>query len=604
MIAVFNKKGITKEQLNSYGNLPRVGSQTFQIFAYFDGIDISNYGSAYIKLYRPDYKGSAYPILFMTKADLTFHSSSGVTSNYLHNGQTYPGFIFDFAKIKDTKGTSSLSDDVIVTLLDTPGEWKAVITLVSTGEVSNVVGSISFNVSGIPAEDDEETEIGLDVVISTMADIVADKLDRESVYYVREISNFEAKAAAGQLPQTIFVEGSIVFDEINNSFYKINTVSENVSEAGHVYCSSYTKLIDPVPYTGANKDVDLGSHDFGARNVVTFGYIQAKGGVVIGNINSPNVIIFNSSSEGGKSTTIQPGTTTSHIILTLPNTAGTFATQEWADAQYAKTIEVGADGNVPYRYNFSLKNDDGTVISTTYVDLASESVQADLESYVNTQLASYLPLSAGSTKPLTGSLYFGTNEANFNASDGTNASGAGFVKGFYDSTLAKRGLKFSANGEIYMFVGDDGNVIVSAENVPDDIVLYFPTAGGTFATQEWCHLYQHNIDIHSSTTYIRFNLTDRNSDNYGRLNIGNRGILQGLANAGYDGSGLSDYPNESLTKVLLANGYISSTGKRIIGVFKTSSDQLGIVFEDGTDGLLDIITYDTYIVRDFVQQLR
>lgn len=248
MIAVFNKKGITKEQLNSYGNLPRVGSQTFQIFAYFDGIDISNYGSAYIKLYRPDYNGSAYPILFMTKADLTFHSSSGITSNYLHNGQTYTGFIFDFAKIKDTKGTSSLSDDVIVTLLDTPGEWKAVITLVSTGEVSNVVGSISFNVSGVPTGDDEETEIGLDVVISTMADIVADKLDRESVYYVREISNFEAKAAAGQLPQTIFVEGSIVFDESNNSFYKINTVSENVSETGHVYCSNYTKLIDPIPY--------------------------------------------------------------------------------------------------------------------------------------------------------------------------------------------------------------------------------------------------------------------------------------------------------------------------------------------------------------------
>ena len=264
MIVVFNKKGITKEQLDSYGNLPRVGSQAFQIFAYFDDVEMSNYGSAYIKLYRPDYSGSAYPILFMTLADLTFHTASNVSSNYLRDGQTYRGFLFDFSKVKDTKGTETLSDDTIVTLLDTPGQWKAVITLVSKTKVANVVGSISFNVGGVPSEDDDETEIDLDVVISTLGDALAEKLDTNSVYYVRDISGFEAKAEAGQLPETVFVDDCLVFDESNTSFYKINTVSENESNPGYVYCSNYTKFsIDVsnlVPYTGATRNIALGDH--------------------------------------------------------------------------------------------------------------------------------------------------------------------------------------------------------------------------------------------------------------------------------------------------------------------------------------------------------
>lgn len=266
MIVVFNKKGITKEQLDSYGNLPRVGSQAFQIFAYFDGVDISNYGSAYIKLYRPDYSGSAYPILFMTLGDLTFDSSKGASSNYLQNGQTYRGFLFDFSKVRDTKGTASLSDDTVVTLLDTPGQWRAVITLVSKTKISNVVGSVSFNVGGVPTNDDE-TDVDLDVVISTMADVIAEKLDKESAYYVREVSGFETKAATGQLPGSICVKDSVVFDESNTSFYKLNTVTENESEPGSVYCSSYTKTslvhniritADPnTPYTYVFSLVDI-----------------------------------------------------------------------------------------------------------------------------------------------------------------------------------------------------------------------------------------------------------------------------------------------------------------------------------------------------------
>lgn len=300
MIVVFNKKGITKEQLDSYGNLPRVGSQAFQIFAYFDGVELSNYGSAYIKLYRPDFSGSAYPILFMTLADLTFHSSMNVSSNYLHDGQTYKGFLFDFSKVKDTKGTASLDDDTIVTLLDTPGQWRAVITLVSKTKVSNVVGSVSFNVGGVPIDEDE-TEIDLDIVISTLADAVAGKLDSNSEFYGRVVSNFVTKAESGQLPVLYFTPGSVIFDDVNKHFYKINTVTLNSNDEDYVFCTDYTVV-------GAlNGDVDA----------------------------------------------------------------------------YAETIEASADLTVPYRYNFSLKNGNDTVISTASIDLASQEVQADLEAYVN-----------------------------------------------------------------------------------------------------------------------------------------------------------------------------------------------------------------------------
>ena len=392
MIVVFNKKGITKEQLDSYGNLPRVGSQAFQIFAYFDGVDISNYGSAYIKLYRPDYSGSAYPILFMTLGDLTFDSSKGASSNYLQNGQTYPGFVFDFSKVRDTKGTASLSDDTVVTLLDTPGQWRAVITLVSKTKISNVVGSVSFNVGGVPANEDE-TEIDLDIVISTMADVLAEKLDKESAYYVREVSGFEAKAVAGQLPGSICVKDSIVFDESNTSFYKLNAVTENESEPGFVYCSSYTKtslnISNLVPYSGANQALDLGNNYLGASALTVRNNGEEHDNLP--QLSLPSITIYKDKMVQAK---YGGANSISTSILLFPQmlpettlgTGETIATHEWCSKNWVSNISIEADQSTPYTYIFSLKDETGFVHSSASITLTSEQIVADLESYVDTAI--------------------------------------------------------------------------------------------------------------------------------------------------------------------------------------------------------------------------
>lgn len=164
MIVVFDKRGVVKEQLMDYGNAPRVGSQTFQIFAYFNEVNLANYDIAYIKLQRPDLGDSDYPVLFMTKADLTFDSTkTNSHSNYFENGEEYPGFLFDFSKIVDVENNGS-----VVTLLDTPGLWKATITLVSSKKVANVVGVVTFEVGGVSAPE-EPTYVGIDTVMNNFA---------------------------------------------------------------------------------------------------------------------------------------------------------------------------------------------------------------------------------------------------------------------------------------------------------------------------------------------------------------------------------------------------------------------------------------------------
>lgn len=235
-----------------------------------------------------------------------------------------------------------------------------------------------------------------------------------------------------------------------------------MSEAQYSYLYNKIQFVEEieesfVPYTGADKRVDLGTQQFssGAIGVYTNiegtktfigGFSPSTGGVLyvetntdlsghcivledensyIGSKSDDNLIATHGWVEGligynsendffdlgsndlyihGSNHFIEIGTSDYELrilqnrfighydavstTLLLPlsqdeDVTETIATREWVNPSFAKTIEASADGTVPYRYNFTLKNGDGNVISTTYVDLEAEAIQADLEAYVD-----------------------------------------------------------------------------------------------------------------------------------------------------------------------------------------------------------------------------
>ena len=249
MIVYFDKNGVLKEELDSYGNLPRVGSQYFKIFAYFEGLDLStDYGAAYLHLQRPDLSDSSYPVLFMVQANLQYdpEKADGSSAYFTANGGpnsdgSYPCYLFDFSSIINTMGSETAEDDHIVTLLDTPGQWLATITLINSDTgAANVVGTISFNVDG---EDEFETETELDynILAHNFGTALATKMNMNSPYYLRTYDGFETAATNGTLPKSMFgIANTVVFDKTTQTFYKIESTTEE--EDG--YCSAtYSKII-------------------------------------------------------------------------------------------------------------------------------------------------------------------------------------------------------------------------------------------------------------------------------------------------------------------------------------------------------------------------
>ena len=116
---LFNKDGQVLYRTN-VGNLPFAGTTDYQIYAVFQDVDISHYGSASIKFYKPDLDESSYYPLLMEKLPYGIEYD-GDTNDAFTNGQVYPGWLFDF-----TEYDGELS---VQSLLDTAGLWRAVITL-------------------------------------------------------------------------------------------------------------------------------------------------------------------------------------------------------------------------------------------------------------------------------------------------------------------------------------------------------------------------------------------------------------------------------------------------------------------------------------------
>ena len=217
----FNDKGILKQQI-THDSYARVGSTTFKIFAYFDGIDIEeNYTSATIRFQRPDLKKSEYPLLYMKKVSIPFELTD-IDGNpddilFKESEGPYKGYLFDF-------GNFTQEEDNIV-LLDTPGRWEATITLYNSSN-RNVVGLITFNVQASVSEvDDDPVELDISTITGNAALESASKVDKEALYYTRTKENFEENA--NNLSKQIYVADSYVFDPVSSVLYYIDSVTDN-----------------------------------------------------------------------------------------------------------------------------------------------------------------------------------------------------------------------------------------------------------------------------------------------------------------------------------------------------------------------------------------
>lgn len=246
MLLYFDEYGVLKEQL-TYGEPGRVGDTEMQIFAYFDGVDVRDvYNAAFIRFQKPDINGSEYPALFLKLVDLTFNPNIQPSNYFSANGGsgpngTYPCYLFDFSEITDTEG--------IVKLLDTPGLWRATLTLTSSSSyTANVTGTFTFNVESSAVSTDDETVITYDVIASNIANMVAvSKLNVNSTRYIRVYENFVVDATNGDLPACLFVDGSIVWDKTTNTMYLIDTTTENEEDANYVYATYHIIFVSDTP---------------------------------------------------------------------------------------------------------------------------------------------------------------------------------------------------------------------------------------------------------------------------------------------------------------------------------------------------------------------
>lgn len=260
MLVYFNKKGIVKEQIDSYGNLPRVGTEYFKIIAYFEDVDL-NSTAAYIILQKPDFSESEYPALFMQQINLNYSTSASPTvSNYFSvDDNPYPCYMFDFTSVKDANNQP-------INLLTMPGLWRAVITVIDAAtNATNVVGTVTFNVGG-SAPDETEVALDYDDVTRNYAGALAQKMGIISPYYMRVWENFEEDADEGELTAAYFPVGVVVFDPEAGKYYSVDGTAPNQEDETKVY-ADYSILPSFVPYSGATHDVDLGEHKIRAKKV-------------------------------------------------------------------------------------------------------------------------------------------------------------------------------------------------------------------------------------------------------------------------------------------------------------------------------------------------
>lgn len=206
----FNSNGALVEPALQHGPAARAGTTNFQIFAYFQGIDLTVNSLATIKLFKPDLTHSSYPLLAMRRADLKYEKKEGENSSYFaedggpHGDGIYPGFLFDFSNFS--------GDQNVAILLDTPGLWEAVISLYGIDHIISVQGTSTFNVQYGNVNNDG-TEVSFDELMASFSSAIAGKLDIEDgIVSVDNISLVDTDN---------YSEGQMFYDKNTSTFYEL-----------------------------------------------------------------------------------------------------------------------------------------------------------------------------------------------------------------------------------------------------------------------------------------------------------------------------------------------------------------------------------------------
>lgn len=234
----FNKNGQILEMLE-HGSPARVGATNFEIFAVFEDINIEvTYGNATLKLRKPDYKNVEYPALLMDRVDKTFNILENEKPVHFENGKTYSGYYFDFSDF-------GLGQDIEI-LLDTPGLWEAIITLIGASRRLNVQGVATFFVAGSNAQLNP-TEISINSLLTRIYTTMGTKLNIASTRYMRVLESFDDYVIDG-FPPDEFNVGDVIFNKSDDTFYVLNSLEyiEGVNPAYYEfkYSGAYFETIE------------------------------------------------------------------------------------------------------------------------------------------------------------------------------------------------------------------------------------------------------------------------------------------------------------------------------------------------------------------------
>lgn len=245
----FNKNGQLLETLE-HGNLPRAGTTDFEIFAFFEGVNVlSDYTTATLKLIKPDLNETEYPNLLMSLTEKRFSKLENENSNKFIDGNKYVGFYFAFSDFSDTQ--------TIEVLLDTIGTWKAIITLFKNGKSLNVAGTATFTVaSGI--ENEEGNTVSIDTLFNMCYSELSKFLPKKSDSYFKIVEN----ASEIQIfDSSLFNVNDIIFDRTTKLYYKLKYNDDFEIILGEKIILNYSGTVEIVD----NLDSDSADKPLSAR---------------------------------------------------------------------------------------------------------------------------------------------------------------------------------------------------------------------------------------------------------------------------------------------------------------------------------------------------
>lgn len=222
MFLYFDSNGKLIERLE-HGSSPRAGTTDYEIFAYFEGVDLDFlYTSASITFTKPDLEGTRYPPLVMERKKIRFSKLENENPRHFTNGIEYTGFYFNFFGFD--------GEQTVNVILDTLGQWTATIKLYGSNRNVAVQGEVKFNVNeGVESLDG--SEIGVEEIFDGLALEIAKKIDLSSSGYVKVLN--ELPAAGESFRSELFSVGDILFNKKDGFFYVIKNnliVSNNNPE--------------------------------------------------------------------------------------------------------------------------------------------------------------------------------------------------------------------------------------------------------------------------------------------------------------------------------------------------------------------------------------